>query len=52
MVLGYFGKTPTTPDAEIVKIASEQLGLQPTTELAMDIDDKTLKRQKSRRTIA
>lgn len=44
MVLGYFGKTPTTPDSEIVKIASEQLGLQPTTELAMDIDDKNPKK--------
>lgn len=44
MVLGYFGKTPTTPDAEIVKIASEQLGLQQTTELAMDIDDKNNKK--------
>ena len=44
MVLGYFGKTPTTPDSEIVKIASEQLGLQPTTELAMDIDDKNNKK--------
>lgn len=44
MVLGYFGKTPSVPDAEIVKIASEQLGLQPTTELAMDIDDKNPKK--------
>lgn len=44
MVLGYFGKTPTTPDSEIVKIASEQLGLQPTIELAMDIDDKNPKK--------
>lgn len=44
MVLGYFGKTPTTPDAEVIKIASEQLGLQPTTELAMDIDDKDPKK--------
>lgn len=44
MVLGYFGKTPTTPDAEIIKIASEQLGLEPTTELAMDIDDKNPKK--------
>lgn len=44
MVLGYFGKTPSTPDAEIVKIASEQLGLEPTTELAMDIDDKNPKK--------
>lgn len=40
MVLGYFGKTPSTPDAEIVKIASEQLKLEPTTENPMDIDDR------------
>jgi len=26
MVLGYFGQTPVEPDAEIVKLASEQLG--------------------------
>jgi len=26
-VLGYFGKTPLTPDTEVVKIASEQLNL-------------------------
>ena len=26
MVLGYFGKTPSDPDPEVVKIASEQLG--------------------------
>ena len=44
MVLGYFGKTPSTPDPEIVKIASEQLGLEPTTELPMDIDDKNPKK--------
>ena len=40
MVLGYFGKTPCTPDAEVVKIAEEQLGLQPTTEKVVDINDK------------
>jgi len=40
MVLGYFGKTPCEPDAEIVKIASEQLGLQPTTETVVDLNDK------------
>jgi pyruvate carboxylase subunit B len=28
-VLGYFGKTPLPPDPEVVKIASEQLGLDP-----------------------
>ena len=40
MVLGYFGKTPCEPDPEIVKIAEEQLGLQPTTELVVDLNDK------------
>ncbi|MGE4396549.1 MAG: biotin attachment protein, partial [Sulfurimonas sp.] len=37
MVLGYFGKTPVAPDPEIVKIASEKLGLPPTTEKALDL---------------
>ncbi len=40
MVLGYFGKTPCDPDAEIIKIAHEQLGLEPTTELVVDLNDK------------
>ena len=40
MVLGYFGKTPVEPDANIVKIASEQLGLEPTKEAAIDIADR------------
>ncbi len=40
MVLGYFGKTPCEPDGEVVKIAAEQLGLHPTTELVVDINDK------------
>lgn len=39
MVLGYFGKTPVAPDPEIVKLASEQLGLEPTTKLVVDIND-------------
>jgi pyruvate carboxylase subunit B len=39
MVLGYFGKTPVAPDPEVVKIASEKLGLEPTTENALDIAD-------------
>ena len=39
MVLGYFGKTPVAPDPEIVKIASEKLGLEPTTQNALDIAD-------------
>ncbi|NLE03023.1 MAG: biotin/lipoyl-binding protein [Fibrobacter sp.] len=41
MVLGYFGKTPTTPDPEVVKIAAEQLKLQPTTEDPLDINDRS-----------
>ncbi|NEX12488.1 MAG: biotin attachment protein [Prosthecochloris sp.] len=40
MVLGYFGKTPAAPDPEIVKLASEQLGLEPTTEDVHDINDR------------
>ncbi len=40
MVLGYFGKTPTAPDPEIVKIASEQLGLEPTTRSPLDINEE------------
>ena len=39
MVLGYFGKTPVAPDPEIVKIASEKLNLEPTTEKALDLAD-------------
>ena len=44
MVLGYFGKTPVAPDAEVVKIAAEQLGLEPTTEKAIDIADRDEKK--------
>ncbi|HEF5729752.1 TPA: biotin attachment protein [Campylobacter jejuni] len=40
MVLGYFGKTPVTPDVNIVELASKQLNLEPTTELAINIADK------------
>lgn len=40
MVLGYFGKTPVEPDAEVVKASSEQLNLEPTTEKAVDLNDK------------
>jgi len=39
MVLGYFGKTPVEPDAEVVKLASEQLGLPPTTKTPLEIND-------------
>jgi pyruvate carboxylase subunit B len=40
MVLGYFGKTPVEPDAEIVKLASEKLKLEPTKENPLDLSDK------------
>ena len=39
MVLGYFGKTPTAPDAEVVELASKQLKLEPTKRSARDIAD-------------
>ena len=39
MVLGYFGKTPVAPDAEVMKIASEQLGLEPTTQKPLERND-------------
>lgn len=39
MVLGYFGKTPVAPDPEIVKLASEKLGLEPTTDTALNLAD-------------
>ncbi|MDD5708836.1 MAG: biotin attachment protein, partial [Kiritimatiellae bacterium] len=39
MVLGYFGRTPVAPDPEIVKVASEQLHLPPTTKTVLEIND-------------
>ena len=39
MVLGYFGKTPVKPDEGVIKMAAEQLGLEPTTKHAVDIAD-------------
>jgi pyruvate carboxylase subunit B len=44
MVLGYFGKTPVAPDPDIVKISSEQLKLQPTTENVLAINDREPKK--------
>lgn len=43
MVLGYFGKTPVAPDADIVALSSKQLKLEPTTKKALDLadDDET-----------
>jgi pyruvate carboxylase subunit B len=40
MVLGYFGKTPVEPDPEVVKLASEQLKLEPTTQSPLEINDQ------------
>ena len=40
MVLGYFGKTPCEPDSEIVKIASEQLHLEPTNKTPLQMNDE------------
>lgn len=39
MVLGYFGRTPIAPDPEIVRIASEQLGMEPTKKTVLEIND-------------
>ncbi len=39
MVLGYFGKTPVEPDPELVKLASEKMGLEPTTDNPVDLND-------------
>jgi pyruvate carboxylase subunit B len=39
MVLGYFGKTPVTPDAEVVELAKEQLKLEPTTRPVLELND-------------
>ena len=37
MVLGYFGRTPTPPDPEIIRLASEQLGKPVFTDDPLDI---------------
>ncbi len=44
MVLGYFGKTPVSPDPEVVKIASEQLKLQPTTKKVVELNEEDPKK--------
>ena len=45
MVLGYFGRTPHEPDPEVVKIAAEQLKLEPTKESPLAINDRNPKKQ-------
>ena len=37
--MGYFGKTPVAPDPQLVKWASEQLNLEPTTKAVVEIND-------------
>jgi pyruvate carboxylase subunit B len=44
MVLGYFGKTPVEPDAEVVALAAEKLKLEPTKENPLDISDRDEKK--------
>ncbi len=39
MVLGYFGKTPVPADPDIIRIAAEQLGLEPTTQPPLERND-------------
>ncbi len=43
MVLGHFGRTPADPDPEVVKLAAEQLGMEPTTEDVHDLNDRNPK---------
>ena len=40
MVLGYFGKTPVSADESIVRLAAQQLKLEPTEESAIDLADR------------
>ena len=40
MILGYFGKTPCPPDPEIVKIASEKMGLPVNTRPPIELDEE------------
>ncbi len=39
MVLGYFGKTPSEPDPEIVALAAKKMELEPTKENPVDMND-------------
>ncbi|QDS88989.1 2-oxoglutarate carboxylase large subunit [Rosistilla ulvae] len=39
MVLGYFGKTPVPPDADVVKLAEDQLSLPVTTRPVLELND-------------
>lgn len=39
MVLGYFGKTPVPPDPDIVRRAADKMGMEPTTESPLEMDE-------------
>ncbi len=47
MVLGYFGNTPVEPDPEIVRIASEQLKLEPTKKTVLSVSDADPKKSRA-----
>jgi len=40
MVLGYYGKTPVPADSEIIKIAAEQLKMEPTKRSPIEMNDE------------
>jgi len=44
MVLGYFGETPVPADPDVIKLASEQLGLEPTTKTPIEINESDPKK--------
>ncbi|MDR0645892.1 MAG: biotin attachment protein [Elusimicrobiota bacterium] len=44
MILGYFGKTPVEPDPQIVKLASEQMKLEPASKTVLEINDANPKK--------
>lgn len=44
MILGYFGKTPVTPNREIIELAKKQLELESTTEKPLDIANRDEKK--------
>ncbi|TWU60237.1 2-oxoglutarate carboxylase large subunit [Rubripirellula tenax] len=39
MVLGYFGKTPVPPDADVIELAKTQLKIEPTTRPVLELND-------------
>ncbi|NPA74231.1 MAG: biotin attachment protein [Epsilonproteobacteria bacterium] len=44
MVLGYFGRTPVKPSEDVIKLASEQLKLEPTTKTALELANEDPKK--------